>query len=109
MKKSYLIRDDYGYSWNWNGEMKKLFILLLTVLLCGCVDEPGFGPEVTISETITYYKACVTPENPGCITICTWVDINGNKAPFEIFTGTPIEPEPNLVEKNMTALLKGDS
>ena len=19
MKKSYLIRDDYGYSWNWNG------------------------------------------------------------------------------------------
>ena len=91
-------------------EMKTKLFILLFVLLCGCaVDDPGFGPEVIISETVTYYKACVTPENPGCLTICTWVDINGEKAPFEIFTDTPIEPDLGQVERNMLALLKGDN
>ena len=89
--------------------MNKLLLVLMLVLLCGCATKVDFGSEVTIIETMTYYKACVTPENPGCLTICTWVDINGEKAPFEIFTDMPIEPDAGQVERNMLALLKGDS
>jgi len=88
--------------------MKRILIILLFVFLCGCTPKAYFGPEITIIETMTYYKVCITPENPGCVTICTWVDINGEKAPFEIFTDTPIEPKQIIPSKNVFALLKGD-
>ena len=101
-------------------EKKELLIMFVIVIgaiaiiagIAGILNkdsDPAFGPEVTISETVTYYKACVTPENPGCVTICTWVDIYGEKAPFEIPTDTPIKPDPGQVQRNMLALLKGDS